>query len=98
VDLEAACAHHHSSFSNPAEFTIVLTGNTSLEAVMPLLTRYLATIPAAEGRGGRLDPRNLKPLPFRFPENPVVEDVEVRPFGGGMYPCLTCTPPPDILC
>lgn len=77
VDLEAACAHHRDSFSNPAEFTIVLTGNTSLEAVMPFLTRYLATIPAAEGRGGRLDPRNLKALPFRFPEQPVVEDVEV---------------------
>lgn len=55
----------------------MLTGNTSLEAVLPLLSQYLATIPAAEGRGGRLDPRELTPLPFRFPEAPVVQDVEV---------------------
>lgn len=55
----------------------MLTGNTSLEALLPLLTRYLATIPAAPGRGGRMDPRQLKPLPFSFPEQPVVEDVEV---------------------
>jgi hypothetical protein len=96
VDLEAACAHHRNSFSNPAEFTIVLTGNTSLEAVMPLLTRYLATIPAAEGRGGRLDPRNLKPLPFRFPETPVVEDVEVRP--GGYEACTLLGVQPYLLC
>ena len=80
VDLEAACAHHRSCFSNPSEFNLILTGNTTLEALMPLLTRYLATIPSAEGRGGRLDPRQLTALPFRFPEQPVVEDVEVRGF------------------
>jgi hypothetical protein len=82
VDLEAACAHHRASFSNPSEFTLVLTGNTSLEALLPLLARYLATIPAAEGRGGRRDPRTLTPLPFRFPEQPMVEDVEVRAGAG----------------
>jgi hypothetical protein len=59
----------------------VLTGATSLESLLPLLTRYLATIPAAEGRGGRRDPRTLTPLPFRFPEQPVVEDVEVSVCG-----------------
>lgn len=77
VDLDAACGHHSSSFSNPSEFTLVLTGNTSLEALLPLVTRYLATIPAAAGRGGRMDPRQVTPLPFRFPDHPVVEDVEV---------------------
>jgi len=83
VDLDAACGHHSSSFSNPSEFTLVLTGNTSLEALLPLVTRYLATIPAAAGRGGRMDPRQVTPLPFRFPDHPVVEDVEVRGGRGG---------------
>ncbi|WIA32467.1 hypothetical protein OEZ86_003287 [Tetradesmus obliquus] len=77
VDLEASCSHHRSSFSNPAEFTVVFTGNVKFTALLPVITTYLATIPAAPGRGGPRDCRTLRPLPFKFPEQPVVEDVEV---------------------
>jgi hypothetical protein len=77
VDLEASCKHHRASFSNPAEFTVVFTGNVKFTALLPVITAYLATIPAAPGRGGPKDCRTLTPLPFKFPEQPVVEDVEV---------------------
>ncbi|WIA12333.1 hypothetical protein OEZ85_012387 [Tetradesmus obliquus] len=77
VDLEASCSHHRYTFSNPAEFTVVFTGNVKFTALLPVITTYLATIPAAPGRGGPRDCRTLTPLPFKFPEQPVVEDVEV---------------------
>jgi hypothetical protein len=37
-----------------------------------------------EGRGGGLDPRNLKPLPVRFPEPLVVEHVVIVAGGRGV--------------
>eukprot|EP00882_Tetradesmus_deserticola_P013219 GHRQ01014016.1.p1 GENE.GHRQ01014016.1~~GHRQ01014016.1.p1 ORF type:complete len:535 (+),score=251.96 GHRQ01014016.1:49-1653(+) len=77
VDLEASCKYHRAAFSNPAEFTVVFTGNVKFTALLPVITTYLATIPAAPGRGGPRDCRTLTPLPFKFPEQPVVEDVEV---------------------
>lgn len=79
VDLAASLAHHVASFSSPAEFTLVLTGAVKLGALLPLATAFLATIPPAPGRGAgaRRDCRTLTPLPFAFPDAPVVEDVEV---------------------
>jgi hypothetical protein len=80
VDLEAACRHHQNAFSDPSEFTLVLTGNVSFPALLPLVTTYLATIPIPGGGTGkgRKDCRSLTALPFQFPDAPAVEDVEVR--------------------
>eukprot|EP00877_Chromochloris_zofingiensis_P010305 jgi/Chrzof1/5528/Cz16g06130.t1 len=81
VDPEAACAHHSATFSNPAEFTVVLTGNINRARILPLILTYLAGIPPLENAGGSAgprDPRTLTPLPFTFPEQPVIEDVQVE--------------------
>ncbi|KAG2499479.1 hypothetical protein HYH03_002426 [Edaphochlamys debaryana] len=76
IDPALALAHHNLSWKNPAEFTLVFTGNVDREALEPLLCRYLATIP----RTGLPPPKPAKevtPLPYSFPEEPVVEDVKV---------------------
>eukprot|EP00878_Enallax_costatus_P041552 GHUV01048361.1.p1 GENE.GHUV01048361.1~~GHUV01048361.1.p1 ORF type:complete len:113 (+),score=21.06 GHUV01048361.1:122-460(+) len=91
VDLEASCKHHRATYSNPAEFTLIFTGKLKFTVLLPLLTTYLATIPAAEGRGGRMDPRKVKPLPFRFPDQPVLEDVEVRGSQSFLLICCFCS-------
>lgn len=144
VDPYRAAAHHNASFQDPAEFTVIFTGNVTLENLLPLVSMYLATIPpkgaeqppppqqqqqsshaaedaetatmaaastksttgsvlqdaggstisstsgasssGASSSGGwphavqpprGLPPTSIKPLPWSFPDTPVVEDVQV---------------------
>eukprot|EP00198_Chlamydomonas_reinhardtii_P008817 XP_001698154.1 predicted protein [Chlamydomonas reinhardtii] len=76
VDPALALAHHNMSWRNPAEFRIVLTGNVDRAALEPLLCAYLATIP----KTGLPPPKlpKVTPLPYSFPEEPVVEDVKAQ--------------------
>ncbi|KAG2437776.1 hypothetical protein HYH02_011151 [Chlamydomonas schloesseri] len=76
VDPALALAHHNMSWRNPAEFRIVLTGNVDRAALEPLLCTYLATIPKTGLPPPKL-PKEVTPLPYSFPEEPVVEDVKV---------------------
>ncbi|PNW71276.1 hypothetical protein CHLRE_16g647500v5 [Chlamydomonas reinhardtii] len=76
VDPALALAHHNMSWRNPAEFRIVLTGNVDRAALEPLLCAYLATIPKTGLPPPKL-PKEVTPLPYSFPEEPVVEDVKV---------------------
>ncbi|KIY91392.1 hypothetical protein MNEG_16572 [Monoraphidium neglectum] len=48
VDPHQAVAMHTGMFSNPAEFTVVLTGNLSCAQALPLIEMYLASIPARQ--------------------------------------------------
>ena len=76
IDLPLACAFHNISFRNPAEFTLVITGNVSLDVLSPLISQYLASIPSTS-----LPPpksiHQVTALPHVFPIKPVVEDVLV---------------------
>ncbi|GFR46297.1 hypothetical protein Agub_g7853, partial [Astrephomene gubernaculifera] len=76
VDPALALAHHNMSWRNPGEFTLVLTGNVDRASLQPLLCRYLATLPPTS-----IPPpkpvKEVTPLPYSFPETPVVEDVKV---------------------
>ncbi|GIL48315.1 hypothetical protein Vafri_4598 [Volvox africanus] len=76
VDPALALAHHNLSWQNPGEYTLVLTGNIDREQFLPLLCRYLATLPKTGLPPPKL-PKDVKPLPYSFPETPVVEDVKV---------------------
>ncbi|GLC40306.1 hypothetical protein PLESTM_001046900 [Pleodorina starrii] len=76
ADPSLALAHHNFSWHNPGEFTLVLTGNVDRELLEPLLCRYLATLPASGLQPPKL-PKDVTPLPYTFPETPVVEDVKV---------------------
>ncbi|EFJ46689.1 hypothetical protein VOLCADRAFT_105434 [Volvox carteri f. nagariensis] len=79
VDPALALAHHNLSWRNPAEFTLVLTGNVDRGQLEQLLCRYLATLPKTALPPPKL-PKDVKPLPYRFPETPVVEDVKLHSF------------------
>mmetsp|Transcript_12208 Transcript_12208/g.26250 ORF Transcript_12208/g.26250 Transcript_12208/m.26250 type:complete len:1102 (+) Transcript_12208:74-3379(+) len=76
VDPHIACAHHNMNYRNPAEFTLVLTGNLTREELVPLLLKYLASIPPV-GLPPPKKPSQLVALPFTFPPEPVVVDVNV---------------------
>ncbi|GIL74679.1 hypothetical protein Vretimale_2315 [Volvox reticuliferus] len=76
VDPALALAHHNLSWQNPGEYTLVLTGNVDREQFLPLLCRYLATLPKTGLPPPKL-PKDVKSLPYSFPETPVVEDVKV---------------------
>ena len=63
------------AFRNPAEFTVVLTGAITEEALLPLVCQYLASIPAQD-QPQPLQPRDIASLPFSFPERPYEADVK----------------------
>ena len=65
------------AFQNPAEFTVVLTGALSEEALLPLVEQYLAAIPASSV-AQRIEPSDISPLPFSFPDASIEEDVKCR--------------------
>ncbi|GAX81449.1 hypothetical protein CEUSTIGMA_g8878.t1 [Chlamydomonas eustigma] len=46
IDPNLACEMHNKRFKNPAEFTLVLTGKIDREALIPLVEKYLASIPS----------------------------------------------------
>ena len=73
-------------FRNPAEFTVVLTGAITEDALLPLVCRYLASIPAQE-QPQPLQPRDITPLPFSFPQRPHEANVKC-------LSCPACLPSP----
>lgn len=76
LDVEAAAEYHNRSFRNPAEFTVVFTGDVSRALLAPLVVTYLASIPAVDSPAP-LAVTSVTPLPWAFPQEPVVEDVQV---------------------
>ncbi|KAG1666686.1 hypothetical protein FOA52_013598 [Chlamydomonas sp. UWO 241] len=76
VDAAVALDYHNANYVNPAEFTVVLTGNLDSTTLVPLLCQYLGCIPAVD----LPVPRKLQdvtPLQVTFPQGRVVEDVQV---------------------
>lgn len=49
IDLEKAYAFYNNSFSDAGAFTFVFTGSFEVETLMPLVTKYLGSLPSAEG-------------------------------------------------
>ncbi|KAK9820030.1 hypothetical protein WJX72_005269 [[Myrmecia] bisecta] len=76
IDPQVACSHFNDAFNNPAEFTLCLTGNVQEEELLRLVKVYLASIPATDHPPKR-GPQQAKPLPFKFPDHVVREDVKV---------------------
>lgn len=76
MDPHLACAHHNLNYRNPAEFVVVFTGNVDRDALLPLVARYLASLPAT-GIPPPRPPATITPLPVSFPDAPMVEDVSV---------------------
>jgi predicted Zn-dependent peptidase len=77
VDLHLACAFHNINFRNPGEFTMVISGNITLEQVTLLISQYLASIPATPLPPGKLA-ADVTELPFTYPSEPIIEDVAVE--------------------
>ncbi len=76
IDYRKACEHFNQSYHNPAEFRLVLTGNVRRDTLIPMLLKYVATIPKQPAPV----PRALKdvtPLVWTPPTQPVTEDVRV---------------------
>lgn len=55
----------------------MLTGNLKPELLRPLAERYLASIPVPPDAAPPRPLTAVTPLPVRFPQTPVVEDVHV---------------------
>ncbi|KAL6755922.1 Metalloenzyme, LuxS/M16 peptidase-like protein [Haematococcus lacustris] len=76
VDMQQAVTHHNRSFKNPAEFTLLFTGNVQRDRLLPLVLQYLATIPPSPLPAPRAL-KDITPLPWSPPTQPHVEDVKV---------------------
>ncbi|KAJ9517538.1 hypothetical protein QJQ45_024978 [Haematococcus lacustris] len=76
VDMQQAVAHHNRSFKNPAEFTLLFTGNVQRDRLLPLVLQYLATIPPSPLPAPQAL-KDITPLPWSPPTQPHVEDVKV---------------------
>jgi hypothetical protein len=76
VDPCLAINLHNNSYRNPAEFTIVLTGNVDRDTLLPLVCKYLASIPPTDLPIPKAI-SDIKALPVCYPEQPVVEDFKV---------------------
>ena len=50
VDMERMKRIYGERFGNPADFTVLLTGNVDLETTRPLVERYLGSLPAGQKR------------------------------------------------
>jgi predicted Zn-dependent peptidase len=69
----AAVARFNSLFSgSAADFAFVVVGATTADRLLPLVGRYLSTLPAAAppAAGRRLDARRVAPIRFAFPPGP----------------------------
>jgi predicted Zn-dependent peptidase len=62
-----SCDHFNRSYYSPADFTLCLTGNIVVEEVIPLIEKYVASIPVPEDAKEKLSPKvsftPLSPLP-----------------------------------
>lgn len=50
VDMDKALKLYKERFANTADFTFVIVGNTTAEALRPLVQTYLATLPSTKGK------------------------------------------------
>ena len=71
-----ALAFFDGAFRNPAEFTVCLVGALDEEAALPIVLRYLGSIPKVS-QPAPLQPCDVKSLAWSFPALPVRREVRV---------------------
>jgi zinc protease len=70
LDRDAMAAFYKARFSNAADFTFFMVGAFKLDEVLPLVGKYVGSLPS-KGTGGA----TFKPLGVKFPEKVVREKV-----------------------
>eukprot|EP00850_Spirogloea_muscicola_P005254 SM000023S07710 [mRNA] locus=s23:983129:990756:- [translate_table: standard] len=75
VDPRKACSYFDSCFKDPSVFTVAIVGNINPEAALPLIQQYLGGIPKPIPGVQHYERERLKPLPFKFPDRIMREDV-----------------------
>ncbi|GJP47352.1 hypothetical protein CLOM_g6553 [Closterium sp. NIES-68] len=77
VDFKRACEYLERAFKDPTPFTVVIVGNTRLAAALPLIQQYLGGIPVPppDDAMPRYERDSLTPLPFKFPDTLIREEV-----------------------
>jgi zinc protease len=71
LDRATMASFYRERFANAADFTLFVVGNLNLDSVVPLLARYVGSLPSAESRTS--DFRNVG---IRFPDAVVRETVK----------------------
>jgi len=73
MNREKACAFWHQCFLEPSEFTMMFVGAIKIETLVPLLEKYLGSIPAANAdelyggfRGIHDRSKKLTPFPLKL--------------------------------
>ncbi len=51
IDLNKAYSFFKNQFSNANGYTFVFTGSFNTDSIIPLITKYLGSLPSAEGKG-----------------------------------------------
>ena len=73
---ENACRYFNKCFLDPSHFTMVLVGAFDREAVLPLLEKYISSIPRPLDSSPKIT--NVKPAPFEFPKKAVSKRVRLK--------------------
>jgi zinc protease len=70
LDLEAMSRFYRERFSNAADFTYIFVGNFTVDEMVPLLEKWVATLPSAGKKTSK-----FRDMGIRFPANVVKEEV-----------------------
>lgn len=75
VDPKKACEYFDRCFKDPSSFTVAIVGNLEPEKALPLILQYLGGIPRPAASVQQFQRDELTPLPFKFPEGALREEV-----------------------
>ena len=85
MNREKACAFFNACFLDPSEFTMIMVGAIDIESLIPLLEKYLGSIPAANEdklnaafRNIQDQTKKLTPFPLKFPTHAIKRIVRAH--------------------
>ena len=85
MNREKACAFFNACFLDPSEFTMIMVGAIDIESLIPLLEKYLASIPVANEdklnaafRNIQDQTKKLTPFPLKFPTHAIKRIVRAH--------------------
>ena len=76
MDAEKACRYFNECFVDPSHFTMVLVGAFDIEKILPLLEKYIGSIPRPIDSKEKLS--RVTPAPFEFPKKTVSKRVRLK--------------------
>ena len=76
MNAEKACRYFNECFVDPSHFTMVLVGAFDVEKILPLLEKYIGSIPRPIDSKEKLS--RVKPAPFEFPKKTVSKRVRLK--------------------